>query len=182
MGAHIFGFLHLSKPSLSDPGAWNNMDLLTMCNGNMSLFEYKAQFSLWSIHQSPMILSVDLRDFNKTSFGPEGCDQLLVNEEVIAVNQDRNLNQGQLQYIGDYFEIYVKPLQDNGAAAMVIINKSIFEVSNFVNFKTILGIPKDVPCSVRDLWGRKNMGLFKGGMQINIKPTDVVVYKVAPAF
>jgi len=195
VAAHVYGFLELSKPNFSDPGAWNNMDVMTTCNGNMTINEYKAQFGLWALHQSPMILSVDLRNFNKTARNAASnkyrkylrtddelseCESIITNPEVIAVNQDGNKDQGQLKYSSNQVEVYVKPMIDK-AAAVVILNKSA-QAMNFTLRFSWTGFPKDLPCNVRDLWKRTNIGLYKESVTIELPPSDALLYKVASAF
>ena len=51
----------------------------------MSLAEYRAHYSVWSILASPLLLSADLRSLEDDH--PE-CLDLLLNADIVAVNQD----------------------------------------------------------------------------------------------
>jgi hypothetical protein len=53
--------------------------------GGMTLTEYRSHYSVWAILASPLILSADLRTI-KTAH--PACLQLMMNEEIIAINQD----------------------------------------------------------------------------------------------
>lgn len=86
----------VSDPAYSRPGAWLDMDMLTVgCSDQawpntpcgwggpaLSLVEQKSQFSLWSILASPLILGSDLRFLTNDTLS------IITNTEVIAVNQD----------------------------------------------------------------------------------------------
>ena len=48
--------------SFAGPGHWNDPDMLEVGNGGMSVPEYRAHFSLWSLLASPLMAGNDLRD------------------------------------------------------------------------------------------------------------------------
>jgi hypothetical protein len=69
------------------PGHWNDADMLQVGNeaeggGSWNATEQKTHFSLWSIMASPLLIGTDLREAT-----PETME-ILLNEDVIAVNQD----------------------------------------------------------------------------------------------
>lgn len=79
---------HLSQ---SGPYCFNDMDMLTvgMYNkGNVAIGkpctdnEYRMQFSLWCLAGTPLIMGSDIRDM------PPQMEELLLNKELIAINQD----------------------------------------------------------------------------------------------
>lgn len=82
----------LTYDNLTVPGAFNDNDMLEVCNGGQSTGEYRAQFSAWAILASPLILGNDVRAIN------EDCLAIITNKEVIAVNQDPLVKRGRLVY------------------------------------------------------------------------------------
>lgn len=72
----------LTWDNLTEPGAWNDNDMLYVCHGGQTMAEYTSQFSTWSILASPLILGNDIRTMT-----PE-CLAIITNKEVVAVNQD----------------------------------------------------------------------------------------------
>lgn len=54
--------------------------MLEVGNGKMTNDEYQAQFSLWSLLKSPLILGNDLSKMDNSTLN------IISNEEVIAVN------------------------------------------------------------------------------------------------
>ena len=85
--------------------------------------EQRAQFSIWSIFGSPMLISFNVATASKETLA------MVSNPEVLAVDQDALGVQGSLVNAGGddaspcgACETYVKPLHD-GAFAVAILNK-----------------------------------------------------------
>ncbi|KAI0124703.1 glycoside hydrolase family 27 protein [Xylariales sp. AK1849] len=68
--------------SKTEPGGWNDLDMLEVGNGGMSDAEYVTQFSMWAAVKSPLILGNDLRVVKAQDLA------ILSNPAVIVVNQD----------------------------------------------------------------------------------------------
>jgi alpha-galactosidase len=78
----ITSVLSFSNLKYSQPGGFNDMDMLEVGNGGMSITEYKSHFTLWAVFKSPLILGNDL-----TRLTPE-ISSIIKNKELIAINQD----------------------------------------------------------------------------------------------
>mgnify|MGYP002387419795 FL=1 len=57
--------------------------MLEIGNGGMTDNEYVAHFSLWSISKSPLLIGCDVTNMSQRTI------EILTNNEVIAVNQDK---------------------------------------------------------------------------------------------
>lgn len=152
------------------PGRWNDPDMLVVglygakgpsgdlggvgCND----IEYQSQMSLWSMMAAPLIATNNLKEMN------EATKRILLNEEVIAINQDKLGKQAIRKVNNDTWEIFVKPLNNN-EAAIAILNKTETVQSTQVNFKD-LGLTENY--EIRDLWEHKTIGkgkTWKGNVQ-----------------
>ena len=80
----------LTFDNLTTRGAYNDNDMLTVCNGGQSEAEYRAQFSVWAILTSPLILGNDVRNLSAS------CAAIVLNKDVIAIQQDANVVRGTL--------------------------------------------------------------------------------------
>ncbi|KAG8738036.1 hypothetical protein FRC10_007386 [Ceratobasidium sp. 414] len=67
----------------SGPGRWNDLDMLEVGNGGMSYNEYVTHFTMWAVVKSPLILGNDLTRMSHETL------EIITNQAVIAVNQDR---------------------------------------------------------------------------------------------
>lgn len=76
--------------SYAKKGQYNDPDMLEVGVGHMTYNEYKTHFSLWSIVKSPLLIGCDI-----TKMTPQ-TKEILMNEEVIAINQDPLGVQGRL--------------------------------------------------------------------------------------
>jgi len=89
------------------PGSWSDADMLTAGAGGLSLVEETMQMVMWAMFSSPLVMSNDLPNI------PGESKALLLNEELIAVNQDVSLP-GTFNVTGDH--TYCKNLRDGKIA------------------------------------------------------------------
>ncbi|KAG8201188.1 hypothetical protein JTE90_028843 [Oedothorax gibbosus] len=108
--------------SAAGPGHWNDPDMILAGNFGLSYEEAKAQFALWAIMASPLLLSNDLRSLD------EKYKELLTNKEIIAVNQDSLGIMGKRIYNKSNVEIWKRPISPVNTAeeysqALVFFNR-----------------------------------------------------------
>ncbi len=137
------------------PGHWNDPDMLQIGNlkgleGDLRDIGDRAHFSLWCILAAPLMAGNDLRNMS------ENVRKVLTARELIAVNQDRRGIQGYKIFDKGGCEVYNKPLAD-GTTAVLLLNKKQEKASITVQWDKI-GLSGNQP--VRDLWARKDLGLF----------------------
>lgn len=66
----------------SEPGGWNDLDMLEVGQGGMSDDEYKAHFTMWALLKSPLLIGTNIGKLSPASL------TILNNPAVIAINQD----------------------------------------------------------------------------------------------
>ncbi|MCU7550880.1 glycoside hydrolase family 27 protein [Chitinophagaceae bacterium LB-8] len=165
VGAGILDIVDINADlhSFAGSGGWNDPDMLmvglygkkgpsgylggTGCND----IEYQSQMSLWSIMNAPLIAANDLRNMN------EPTRRILLNEEVIALNQDPLGQQAERKVKGDIWNVFVKPLS-NGDYTVAVLNRSNVPQTSGIDFNE-LGL--DGTYEIRDLWQHKNIGKGK---------------------
>lgn len=69
--------------SIASPGSWNDDDMLEVGNQGLTIAEQRTHFALWCMVKSPLLIGSDVR-----SIAPDSLE-LLKNEELIAINQDK---------------------------------------------------------------------------------------------
>ncbi|CAK1584745.1 unnamed protein product [Parnassius mnemosyne] len=97
------------------PGHWNDPDMLIIGNFGLSLDQARVQMAVWSILAAPLLMSVDL-----ATIRPE-FKEVLLNEDVIAVDQDPLGKQGKRVWTGSDCEIWNRELAD-GSYAIAFVN------------------------------------------------------------
>jgi len=146
--------------------------MLEVGNGGMTVPEYRAHFSLWSLLASPLMAGNDLRDMK-----PE-IQQILTNKEVIAVNQDALGKQGRRVHKDGELEVWAKQMQDGGRA-VILLNRGTSDKNIAVSWQEI-GYPAHLSAAVRDLWQGKDLGAFKERFSASVPPHTVVMVRVNP--
>jgi len=97
-------------------GHWNDPDMLQVGLGGMSETEYRTQMSLWSLLAAPLLAGNDVRD------APPETLAILLNQEVIAIDQDKLGKQARRASKNGDLEIWTRPLE-HGAYAVGLFNR-----------------------------------------------------------
>jgi len=159
--------------SFAGPGHWNDPDLLQVGQRGLTVEESRAQFSLWAILAAPLIATNDPR-----SMAPEIRD-ILLNQEVIAVDQDSAGIQGTRVRVEGQSEVWMRPLSD-GSRAVVLFNRGKSAATVRVQW-TDIGQKQTEALMVRDLWTHENLGNMKGGYSAMVPSHGVVMIRVGLA-
>jgi len=160
----------------SGPGAWNDADMLEVGNGGMSFGEYQSHFALWALLKSPLLIGCDLHKLSSETL------YILGAKEVIAVNQDPLGVQGDLVYQRGPMQIWAGPLSD-GSRVVVVFNRhtpyTIYNDTVTIDFNTI-GYDLFTTASVRDLFLKKDLGIFQGKISVSLPTHTSLTYKITP--
>lgn len=151
------------------PGHWNDPDMLEVGNGGMSVTEYRAHFSLWCLLAAPLMAGNDLRSMS------EEIKQILMNEEVIAVDQDPLGIQGRKIRDDGEEEVWCKVLQAS-SYALVLFNRGREETNISLMWEEI-GIKQEEAC-VRDLWLKRDLGKIGISFSAPVPAHGVVMVRV----
>jgi alpha-galactosidase len=162
--------VNAEKYQYAGPGYWNDPDMLVVGlygrkgpsgdggGTGCTDLEYQSQMSLWSIMAAPLIATNDVRSMN------EATQKILLNEEVIAVDQDVLGKQAVRKINNDTWNVFVKPLI-NGDYAVAVLNRGATTENVSVSFPE-LGLNDKY--AIRDLWQHKMVGRgrkWKGNVQ-----------------
>jgi alpha-galactosidase len=154
------------------PGHWNDPDMLEVGNGDMTLAESRAHFSLWCMLAAPLIAGNDIRNMK-----PE-IHEILTNKEAIAIDQDLMGKQGTRIVDDASHQIWTKELS-NGQWAVCILNAAPNAAQIQLNFKD-LPFAANNTYHVRDLWTHSNVGNTTTNFSRQIESHDVALLQLAP--
>jgi alpha-galactosidase len=158
--------------AFAGPGHWNDLDMLEVGNGGMTIPEYRAHFSLWALLAAPLIAGNDVRNMT-----PD-IKEILTNKEVIAIDQDALGSPGQRVRKDGDFEVWARRIQDGGRA-VILFNRSQASADITVNWE-VLGYPSHISAKIRDLWQHKDVGSATGKYTANVGGHSVVMLRVMP--
>jgi alpha-galactosidase len=162
------GFGQAGLGPYAGPGHWNDPDYLQIGNRGLNLDEDKTQMSLWCLLAAPLFSSTDLTKLTPAEVA------ILTNREVIAVDQDRLAVQGHRVSQTGPVEVWARPLSGE-RVAVGLINSGESPLPASINFRQI-GFSHAV--QVRDLWEKKDLGVFKNGFKTMVPKHAVVLIEV----
>jgi len=164
----------LTHWNYAQPGGWNDLDMMEICNGGMSTTEYQSHMSLWAILASPLILGNDVRSMS------DSCLAIISNKEVIAVDQDKLGITGHLAYESDdqLTKIYTRPLSSNMYAA-VLFNAGPSPAKQVLTWE-MLDVHSNTKFNIRDLWKHQDLGVFQESFSASVPPHGVVMITLTP--
>jgi len=179
-GKEVEAFLGFTKildqqvglESYAGPGHWNDPDMLEVGNGDLTLDENKAHFSLWCILAAPLMLGNDIRNI------PPKIHEILTNKEVIAIDQDPLGKQGIKVKDNGNLEVWMKQLVD-GNRAVVLFNRSDVSQKIAVTWPEI-GYPAHLKVEIRDLWEKEDLGRFSSEYEAEVPSHGVIMIKIIP--
>ncbi|KAM3506164.1 hypothetical protein MY11210_007658 [Beauveria gryllotalpidicola] len=140
-----YGF-QVRTTRFQQPGFFNDPDFLIADHPGLTLDEKKSHFALWSSFSAPLIISADIPHLTTDELG------FLTNKDLIAVNQDRLVQQASLASQDATWDVLTKSLS-NGDRLVTVLNKGNAAADLAVSWARI-GVRPDsaATLAVRDLW------------------------------
>lgn len=151
------------------PGHWNDPDMLQIGNGGMTTEEYRTQMSIWALVAAPLLAGNNLPKMSETT------RSILLNEEVIAVDQDSLGKQASPIRQGD-LQTWIKPLSDGGVAVGVV-NLGKSPAMATIDFKDL---PLRATVShARNLWTHEEVKFNKGKYSAEVAPHATLLLRIS---
>ena len=171
------GFGQRDYAAMSSPGGWNDPDMLVVGMVSMdrelhatplTRDEQITHFSLWSMLAAPLLLGCDLSRLDDFTLA------LVTNDEVIEVDQDPLGKAATLRKKSGEIEVWARPLWDE-TMAVALFNRSGQTAKVTAEWKN-LGLEGSHP--VRDLWRKKDLGVFEGSITAEVPAHGAVLFKI----
>ncbi|XP_040866582.1 alpha-galactosidase isoform X2 [Glycine max] len=158
--------------SCAGPGGWNDPDMLEVGNGGMTTEEYRAHFSIWALAKAPLLIGCDIRALDATT------KELLSNNEVIAVNQDKLGVQGKKVKSNNDLEVWAGPLSNN-KVAVILWNRSSSKAKVTASWSDI-GLKPGTSVKARDLWAHSTQSSVSGEISSELDSHACKMYVLSP--
>ena len=147
---------HLSA-AFAQPGGWNDPDMLVVGEvgwggalhpSRLTPDEQYSHVSLWSLLAAPLLLGNELTHLDAFT------RNLLVNDEVIAIDQDPLGHAAHRAWSKDGWEIWVRELDDGRQAV------GVFNFNDEYRSLSLAGLVPALAAGVamRDVWRQRNLG------------------------
>lgn len=148
-----------------------------LCGGTgagMTDDEYATQFALWCMWSSPMALSFDPSKNTLT----DADFKLLRNKELIALNQDRMGQQGDLISEADNLVVFAKDCE-NGDVALSVTNMSSSQKQATFDFSAIPALDPTKTYTIRDVMENTEAGEATGTFTTDVRKHATRVFRLA---
>jgi len=175
------------------PGHWNDPDMMILGNvttgtelhpTRLTPDEQYSHVSLFSLLAAPLLIGCPIEQLDAFTLN------LLTNDEVIAIDQDPMGKPGRLMADENGVQTWLRELAD-GSYAVGFFNTDDFgktpqsyfrwgdeKPKEFVVDFTKLGLKGK--WKLRDVWQQKDLGVFNGSFQTNIRYHGVVMFRMIP--
>ena len=131
--------------------------------------ELRTHFTFWCIYQSPLMMGGNLPEDRPFD------DSLLMNEEVIAV--DQNAEHPQCIYQDSAKAIWISHVLDSKQINIALFNLKDESSDISFLFKNIVLFKKAV---VRDLWKRRDLGIYKNKFHEVVNAHGSLLLRLSP--
>lgn len=154
------------------PSHTNDLDMMQLGNG-MSIEEEKTHFAMWCMMSTPLMIGCDLTKISKSTL------EILKNEELIAINQDKACKQAYVikEFRKDTLlgEIWIKDLYADGEKAIAFLNRSDKPIDMDLSLRDA-GMCGEI-FSIRDLCKHCDAKVTEN-INITVPPHGVAVFRV----
>ncbi|MBL1102132.1 glycoside hydrolase family 27 protein [Streptomyces coffeae] len=166
-----------NTPSVAGPGHFNDPDYLltghdldnvpTTSTDAIS----RSQFSMWAMMNAPLIIGTKASTLSAASVAT------LTNDEVIAIDQDSLGAQGvKVSEPSTGLQVWSKRLAAPGTRAIALFNRTGTAAHITVNF-TDTGLTSTDAVTLRDSWGKTNLGSKTGSYTTSVPAYSTVMLK-----
>eukprot|EP01147_Barroeca_monosierra_P006997 gene6997-7629_t len=149
----FIGTLDLSNKT----GPYNHMDpdfLETLFPLTFTFIDSRTEFSFWSLWSAPLIVATDMRNLSSQK------QEILTNEEVIAIDQDELSITGHRIYNeSNGAQAWVKPLVGDDLAVILYNSHNHNNITVTVTWEQV-GLDSTTSVRIRDLWKKSDLGNF----------------------
>ena len=159
-------------PEAQHTGFYNDPDMMVLGMPGFSDQQNRVHMSLWAMSGAPLLVGADLAKLSAETLAT------LTNAAVLAVDQDAlGLQVVKVAEPAKGLQVWVKPLLDEGAKAVLLLNRTGAEAGVTASWKE-LGLAEDTSATVKDLWSGKDLGSFKGSYSAQVAAGDALLLVV----
>jgi hypothetical protein len=172
------GFAQVKNAPYAGPGRWNDPDMLvvgwvgwgpTLHPTQLTPDEQYTHISLWALLSAPLLIGCDLERLDDFTLN------LLTNDEVLAIDQDRLGRQAAPRWRRADHQVWVKEL-DGGARAIGVFNLGDATRTVDVPLRE-LGLKGS--WSARDIWRQQDLAPVSGTFSVKVPSHGVVLLRLA---
>jgi hypothetical protein len=160
-------------PQAQHTGFYNDPDMMVVGMPGLTDAQNRVHMGLWAVSAAPLLVGADLTTLSPATLAT------LTNPEVLAVDQDSlGLQAVKAASYGDGLEVWSKALSTPGERAVLLLNRTGDAASITARWSD-LGLNESSSATVRDLWARKDIGVFSSSYSATVQPNDAIMVVVS---
>jgi len=162
--------------------AHNDMDMMEIGNGNLTIEEQRTHFAAWCFLKSPILLGTDLSLLSTEQIS------IITNAELLAFHQDDTIGTPATPFTpaasaptASPPEFYAGP--STAGTHVFIINTAGSSATMGFNFANVPGLSGAGSGSyvVHDMWAGVDVGTFSGSYSTTLDSHDTAAFLITPA-
>jgi alpha-galactosidase len=161
----------------------NDMDMMEIGNGDLTIEEQRTHFAAWTFLKSPILLGTDLSLLNSTQLA------IITNAELLAFHQDPNIGGPAMPFTAfSGMPTTSPPEYYSGTSSLgihvFIINTSSSTATKQFKFSNVPGLGTSGTFVVHDMWAGVDLsGTYAASatFSVSVAPHDTVAYFISSA-
>ncbi|KAG8742961.1 hypothetical protein FRC10_000583 [Ceratobasidium sp. 414] len=150
--------------------AHNDMDMMEIGNGGLTLNEQRTHFAMWAALKSPILLGTDLSKLNSAQLA------IIKNAELLAFSQDTTIGTPAKPYktqAASPPEFYAG--KSSKGMHVFVMNTGHAAASKVITFSEVTGLTC-TSCKIHDMWTGKDLGTFDGSFTVTVDTHDTAAF------
>ncbi|KAF4570094.1 hypothetical protein EYR40_009080 [Pleurotus pulmonarius] len=161
--------------------AHNDMDMMEIGNGALTIQEQRTHFAAWIMLKSPILLGTDLDKLNSTQLA------IIKNKDFLAFHQDDTIGTPAAPFTARSGAPVTSPPEfysgkSSKGTHVFIINTSASTATKQFSFANVPGLPVGRAFKVHDMWtGQDLSGTYSSSFSTNVAAHDTAAFLITPA-
>ncbi|KIK67154.1 glycoside hydrolase family 27 protein [Collybiopsis luxurians FD-317 M1] len=161
----------------------NDMDMMEIGNGALTIQEQRTHFAAWVFLKSPILLGTDLSKLNSTQVS------IITNAELLAFHQDATIGKSAAPFNATTtmpktsIPEYYAGLSSKGVHVFIINTSSATATKSFA-FANVPGLSSSGPFVVHDMWTGADLAgnhTLSSTFSVSVAAHDTVAYRIMSA-
>ncbi|KAJ8694707.1 hypothetical protein PTI98_007359 [Pleurotus ostreatus] len=160
--------------------AHNDMDMMEIGNGALTIQEQRTHFAAWIMFKSPILLGTDLGKLNSTQLA------IIKNKELLAFHQDDTIGSPAAPFTTRSGAPVTSPPEfysgkSSKGTHVFIINTSASESAKQFTFANVPGLRAGGTFKIHDMWtGQDLSGTHTSSFSANVAAHDTAAFLITP--
>ncbi|ETW80921.1 glycoside hydrolase family 27 protein [Heterobasidion irregulare TC 32-1] len=156
--------------------AHNDMDMMEIGNGDLTMEEQRSHFAVWAFMKSPILLGTNLSALSVDQIS------IITNSELLAFHQDATVGTPASPFTSSTSATTSPPQFYSGTSSkgthVFIVNTGASLTTFTVNFADVPGLGSG-SYRVHDMWASKDLGTFSGSWNVSIASHDTAAVLIS---